>query len=252
MSEADTAIELRITRQAFVDARHANEHQADQRTRSNMSRRCSRAEVESRSASSIMISSIILSRAPPFPSLVVLLCCWIQIFTRDVIRCRSVRSSRRVPPTVGVWNTVRERANAAYTCSSEGARGPQVCSSDSARMPVGTAASGEGFANAGGPKAQPNRAMLAQCVRKFSETPVFLGHNKEPVREDPQNQPSCLVLEIRVQLWRRVPFFRRRFLRRRVALCLIRKKVGNFCHPFIDCVAGERGGAASPRCLECL
>src|SRR4030095_5189464 len=40
------------------------------------------------------------------------------------------------------------------------------------------AASGEGFANAGGPKAQPNRAMLAQCVRKFSETPVFLGHNK--------------------------------------------------------------------------
>src|SRR5215831_12281456 len=31
MREADPAVELRITRQAFVDARHANEHQADRR-----------------------------------------------------------------------------------------------------------------------------------------------------------------------------------------------------------------------------
>src|SRR4030095_6255392 len=30
-SEADTAVKLRITRQAFFDARHANEHQADRR-----------------------------------------------------------------------------------------------------------------------------------------------------------------------------------------------------------------------------
>src|SRR4029434_2379817 len=31
MREADTAVKLRITRQAFVDARHANEHQAERR-----------------------------------------------------------------------------------------------------------------------------------------------------------------------------------------------------------------------------
>jgi len=31
MREADPAVELRITRQAFVDARHANEHQAERR-----------------------------------------------------------------------------------------------------------------------------------------------------------------------------------------------------------------------------
>ena len=31
MREADTAVKLRITRQAFFDARHANEHQADRR-----------------------------------------------------------------------------------------------------------------------------------------------------------------------------------------------------------------------------
>src|SRR5438876_4909940 len=31
MSEADTAVELRITRHAFFDARHANEHQANMR-----------------------------------------------------------------------------------------------------------------------------------------------------------------------------------------------------------------------------
>jgi hypothetical protein len=31
MREADTAVKLRITRQAFFDARHANERQADRR-----------------------------------------------------------------------------------------------------------------------------------------------------------------------------------------------------------------------------
>jgi hypothetical protein len=31
MREADTAVELRITRHALVDARHANEHQAERR-----------------------------------------------------------------------------------------------------------------------------------------------------------------------------------------------------------------------------
>jgi hypothetical protein len=31
MSEADTAVKLRITRQAFFDAWHANEHQAERR-----------------------------------------------------------------------------------------------------------------------------------------------------------------------------------------------------------------------------
>ena len=56
-----------------------------------------------------------------------------QISTREVIRSRSLRSSRRVPPTVGVWKTARERASAAYTFSSEGPRGPQVCSSGSAK-----------------------------------------------------------------------------------------------------------------------
>jgi hypothetical protein len=40
------------------------------------------------------------------------------------------------------------------------------------------AAGGEGFANTGGTKAQTNRAMLANCVRKFRETPVFLGRDE--------------------------------------------------------------------------
>src|SRR5262249_51851017 len=46
------------------------------------------------------------------------------------------------------------------------------------QIPMGMAAGGEGFANAGGTKAQPNRTMLAKCVRKFREPPVFLGHDE--------------------------------------------------------------------------
>ena len=69
------------------------------------------------------------------------------------------------------------------------------------QIPVGMAAGGEGFANAGGPKAQPNRAMLAKCVRKFSETPVFLGRDEragtmapEPaVMSCPRNRYTALA-----------------------------------------------------------
>ena len=60
------------------------------------------------------------------------------------------------------------------------------------QIPVGMAASREGFANAGGPKAQPNRAMLAQCVRKFRETPVFLGHNKRTGTRVPRTSRHVL------------------------------------------------------------
>ncbi len=130
--------------------------------RSNMSRRCSRAEVERRSASSIMISSIILSRATQRVSALWLRLCWsMQLSTRAVIRCRSFRSSRRVPPTVGVWKTVRERAKAAYTVASEGSRGPQVCSSGSARSQCAWRRAERVLPTPAGPKHKP----IVRCLR---------------------------------------------------------------------------------------
>jgi len=130
--------------------------------RSNTSRRCSTADVESRSASSIMINSTILSRETKhLPSLVGLPCCLIQISTREVSRSRSLRSSRRVPPTVGVWKTVRERANAAYTVSSEGSRGPQVCSSGSARSQLAWRRAESVLPTPAGPTHNP----IVRCVR---------------------------------------------------------------------------------------
>src|SRR5262245_55125887 len=96
---------------------------------------------------------------------------------RDVSRCRSFRSSRKVPPTVGVENPGRERAKAAYTWASEGSRGPHVGSKRFGQSPVGLAAGGEGFAHASGIKAHPKRTMRAHRVRTFRAPPVVLRHD---------------------------------------------------------------------------
>jgi hypothetical protein len=45
-------------------------------------------------------------------------------------------------------------------------------------IPVGMAAGGEGFTHSRGTKAQTNRAMLANRMREFRETPVFLGRDE--------------------------------------------------------------------------
>jgi hypothetical protein len=151
--------------------------------RANLSRRCARAEVERRAAASIMLSALILSRESQRVSALGRRLGWArQLSTRAVIRGRSGRSARRVPPTVGVWQTVRERAQAAYTWASEGARGPQVCRSGSARSPWAWRRAERGLPTPAGPKHTP----IVRCWRIVGANSVnrrcFLVALQGPVR----------------------------------------------------------------------
>src|SRR5712691_1018521 len=108
-----------------------------------------------------------------------------QISTRVVIRSRSLRSSRRVPPTVGVWKTVRERAKAVYTCSSEGSRGPQVCSSDSATSQFAWRRAESVLPTPAGPKHKPIvrwvRIVCANSVKRRCSLVAMKGPVRRPL-----------------------------------------------------------------------
>src|SRR5712691_11230250 len=108
-----------------------------------------------------------------------------QISTRVVIRSRSLRRSRRVPPTVGVWKTVRERANAAYTFSSEGSRGPHVCSSDSAQSQFAWRRAESVLPTPAGPKHKPIvrcwRIVFANSVKRRCSLVAMKGPVRRPI-----------------------------------------------------------------------
>ncbi len=108
VGEADPAVELGIACHPFFDAGHADEHQAGAGA-VDWSRRYSSAVADSRSASSMMRSSIWPGRddlcgpgRELLPGRRVRRCSSMQMSARLVSSLSSSRSSRRVPPTVGV------------------------------------------------------------------------------------------------------------------------------------------------------